>query len=344
MLLHFQNIILSNMFKQLIFLFLTIFFWGCITPVDSPYERVTFEKKSVMSATGRASAVAFVIDGYGYVALGRNNLRSGALNDCWKYNPEVDSWTEMKPFPGLARVNAMAEVVNGKAYVGLGYDIDKPVYTNGNLFDLWMYDPNDNSWTKKAGLDSLKTTATNACVSFVFENKIYIGFGFNSNGFTQEFWLFNPEQGESGKWSRLNDFPGSGRSGAVLCTNNDHIFCGTGYNTYNLTDWWEYFPVSDSWKQLKFIPDMGRENATALSVNNRFFVATGRNFGGSFSGGYFKSDILEYNPTTNFWFKIGDLPGEARENAISFSIEGKGYIGFGGNDTKVLNDFWSFEP
>ena len=342
------------MYKQLYFLFLIIIGWSCSSPADSPYDPITFVSKSVMSpigpVPGRASAVAFVIDDKGYVALGRTAVRrsdqysTSALNDCWQYDPIANSWVQKKSFPGIPRVNAIAEVVKGKAYVGLGYDISKGVYTDGNLFDLWMYDPINDTWKKKAGLDSLKTTASNSCVSFVFNDNIYIGAGFDGASFSNEFWKYNPEQGEIGTWSKLKEFPSYGRSGAVLCTNSEHVFFGTGFTTYNESDWWEYSPITDTWKQLKTMPDMGRENATALCVNNRFFVATGRNFGGNLSGGYFRSDIMEYNSSLNVWYNRGNLPGEERENAISFSIKGKGYIGFGGNDTKVMNDFWSFEP
>jgi len=338
------------MFKHSFFLFLMVIGWSCNSPAHSPYEPINFEKKSVMSPTGRASAVSFVIDGYGYVALGRTAVRysdqypTSALKDCWQYNPIEDSWKQIDSFPGVSRVNAIAEVVNGMAYVGLGYDISKGVYTGGNLFDLWMYDPKSNSWTQKASLDSSKTTATNGCVSFVFDDNIYIGFGFDGSAFTKEFWKFNPQQGERGTWTKLSDFAGSQRAGAVLCANNNHIFCGTGYNPRNLNDWWEYFPATDTWKLLKPMSGIGRVNATALSVNNRYFVATGRNIAGNLSGGSFKSDIMEYDASNNVWYIRGNLPGDERENAISFSINGKGYIGFGGNDTRVLNDFWSFEP
>ena len=112
------------MFKQLIFLCLIMIGWSCNSPADSPYAPITFVKKTTMSPTGRAAAVAFVINEFGYVALGRTAVRSSSqyptstLNDCWKYDPVLDSWTQTSSFPGIARVNAMAEVVNGKAYVG----------------------------------------------------------------------------------------------------------------------------------------------------------------------------------------------------------------------------------
>jgi len=92
------------------------------------------------------------------------------------------------------------------------------------------------------------------------------------------------------------------------------------------------------------MPDNGRVNALSLIVNNRIFVTTGRNFAGNYTGGGVRSDILEYNSTKGVWYKRGSIPEGARENAVAFTIDGKAYIGLGENDTRILDDFWSFEP
>jgi len=327
-----------NFPKLLLYFLSAILLLGCNEPADSPYPTISFEKKTSMPGTGRASAVAFAIEGKGYVALGRTAVRSGALNDCWQYDPVLDSWTEKTPFPGRARVKFIACVVNGKGYVGLGYNIDKSVYTDGNLKDFWMYDPIMNTWAQMADFPS---TSTDACVSFVLDNCIYIGGGFNKVGFTNEFWKYDPQQNA---WSQLKDFPDYARAGAVLCTDGTRVFFGTGFRSWNFNDWWEYFPKTDRWEKRKPISDNGRVNAVSLSVAGRFFVSTGRHFAGDLTGGRVLSDIMEYDAIKNVWYKRGNIPGGGRENAIAFSINGKGYIGFGEDDKGVLNDFWSFEP
>lgn len=327
-------------FNLITAVFLSVLFSACDGyAVDSPYPDISFQKKATLPSNGRSSAVGFAIDGKGYIALGRTATRSGALKDCWQYDPVLDSWTKKASFPGKARVKAMAATVNGKAYVGLGFDISYSVYDNRALLkDFWCYDPQTDTWVQKADLPS---NFTDACVSFVHNNIIYIGSGFDGHGFNKEFWKYIPEQNE---WVRLNNFPGPVRAGSVICTNGEQVFFGTGYNTYNQADWWEYFPATDSWKQLRRMPDNGRENAVALNINNRYFVATGRVFAGNLTGGGVYSDILEYDATRNVWYKRGNIPSGNRENAIAFTIDGKGYIGFGENDTTILNDFWSFEP
>jgi N-acetylneuraminic acid mutarotase len=285
--------------------------------------------------------VAFTINGKGYVGLGRDSLGK-QLNDCWEYDPTTDSWTEKASFPGIARVKATADTVNGKAYVGLGFnDSYGPSGIeydfNACLKDFWMFDPVSNSWTQKADYPS---NTTDACVSFVFNNNIYVGSGFDNHTFKNEFWEYITEDD---KWVKLNDFPGPARAAAVVCTNGEHVYFGTGYRTFNENDWWEYFPNTDTWNCIGNMPDDGRENAVSFSINNRFYVSTGLYFQGFLTGGHFISDILEYDAIRKVWYKRGNLP-VARDNAIVFTIDGIGYIGFGENETKVLNDFLSFNP
>jgi len=295
-----------------------------------------------MPGNGRASAVAFVIDNKAYVALGRSAVRSGSLNDCWQYDPSDSSWTQKADFPGIARVKATAAVVNGNAYVGLGFNIALGVYnTDACLKDFWMYDPIANSWTKKADFPS---NYTDACAGFVYNNVIYITSGMNGAGFGNETWKYDPAEGDTGTWTKLNRFPGPARMGGIAGANAGHFYFGTGYWTFNANDWWEYFPMNDTWVQRKSIPDNGRENAVSLTINDRIFISTGRHFGGNLTGGHVDSDIIEYDVVRNVWYERGNLPVSGRENALAFTLNGKGYIGFGENDTEVLNDFWSFEP
>ena len=332
--------------KKWLLLFLiacTQLFTSCTNnAADSPYPPLQFTKVTEMPGSGRASAIAFSINGKGYIALGRDAL-GNTLKDCWEFNPQLDTvWNKKTEFPGIARVKAMAAVVNGKAYIGLGYD---PSKTNGmdnvlgSLKDFWTFDPTRiDSWTKNADYPS---TATDACVTFVHNSDIYVAAGFNGLGFTNEVWKYNTL---NDSWLRIKDFPGVHRAVAIACADSAHIYFGTGYKTMSLNDWWEYEPSTDSWTQKKPMPDSGRGNAVAFTINNRYFVATGRHFGGDLTGGHVKSDIMEYDPQRNVWYNRGDLPASGRENAMVFVLNGKGYIGLGENNTNLLNDLWCFIP
>jgi len=331
-----------NITKIILCFFFGLFLLSCNEPADSPYPPIIFEKKNSLPGMGRASAVTFVVNGRGYVALGRTETRSGVLNDCWEYDPIENAWTQKASYPGIGRVKAMAAVVDGKAYVGLGFDISLGVYNfDACLKDFWMYDPLMDAWEQKA---SFPSNYTDACGCFVFNNAIYVTSGMNGAGFGFETWKYKPVVGQPGEWVKLNDFPGPARAGGIACATGDHCYFGTGYLTYNVNDWWEYFPDNDTWKQRKAMPDNGRENSVSLTVADRIFIATGRHFGGNLTGGHVDSDIIEYDILHNVWYIRGNIPNGGRENAIAFTINGKGYIGQGENDTEILNDFWSFEP
>jgi len=323
--------------KIILYILLASICLSCNNAIDSPYPPISFQKTAAIPGVGRASAVAFAVNGKGYVTLGRDGNPADSLRECWQYDPTLDSWSKKTIFPGVARVKAMAAVVNGNAYIGLGYEPYVSTYVNGNYTDFWMYDPVSNSWTQKADFPS---KATDACVSFVLNDCIYVGEGFSDIDFTNEFWKYNTTDNS---WTQLKNLPGYARAGATLCADSAHIYFGTGYQVGNYNDWWEYFPATDSWKQRKSMPDNGRVNAVSLNIDNRFFVTTGRHFAGDLTGGRVLSDILEYDALRNVWYERGSIPGGGRENAISFVIDGKGYIGQGENDSKVLNDFFSFE-
>jgi len=220
-----------NFPKLISYLLFPIFIISCNDgAADSPYPAISFVQKTSMPGTGRASAVAFVIGAKGYVALGRSVDWYDSLKDCWQFDPMLDSWTKKAAFPGIARVKAMAAVLNGKAYVGLGFNRYEGAYSGGTLQDFWMYDPVTDNWMKKANFPS---TATDTCVSFVLNNSIYVGAGFNGSAFTSEFWKYNPEQDS---WVRLHDFPAWARMCAVLCADENHVYFGTGYRFEDYND------------------------------------------------------------------------------------------------------------
>lgn len=325
--------------KKLFFIFICsiTLLSACNNPADSPYPDIQFEKRASMPF-GRSSAVSFVLKGKAYIALGKLSINGNYLNDCWEYNPASNNWLERDTFPGTRRVKAIADTCNGNVYIGLGFSGEGVYQNKGYLNDFWMYNPTTNLWIKK---DSFPGKSTDACVSFTYDNCIYVGSGFNGWGFTSDFWKFDTQ---TEKWSQLNNFPGSPRFGAVLCHSDEHIYFGTGYRTVSENDWWEYFPENDSWKKLKSMPDNGRVNATALAIGKRFFVSSGKHFAGTLTGGLPKSDILEYDAIRNVWYERGNIPNGNRENAVSFVINGRGYIGLGENENTVLSDLWSFEP
>jgi RHS repeat-associated protein len=106
----------------------------------------TWMKKRDFPGGKRAGLAAFSIGNYGYAGCGVDNL--GHLrNDMWKFDPSTDTWSSIAPLPisgGL--YGPVSFTLNGKGYVGMGFNgtntDDSSSYTK--LF--WQYDPTVNKW------------------------------------------------------------------------------------------------------------------------------------------------------------------------------------------------------
>jgi N-acetylneuraminic acid mutarotase len=320
---------------------------SCTNIAVSNLLSVTRVNENALPDGPRSSAVSFVIGDTAYVTLGRkvhdtfahdafaNDSAHGT--ECYVFFENENRWVLRTQFPGVGRVNAVANVIDDKAYVGLGYYPGKGVYVDTDktyLRDFWMYDPTANTWARKADFPSL---FSNKCIHFVYDDMLYVGFGFNGYSFNNEMWKYNPEADE---WTKLKNAPLDGRAGAVASADSYKMFVGTGYATVNKPDWWEYEPEDDKWFRRKSMPCNGRVNAVGFTLGDNYFVATGRYFGGTLKTGTTKNDILMFDAENDKWTKINALRDGARENAVSFRLGDNVYIGLGENDSTVLNDFY----
>ncbi len=328
--------------------FLAVFLISCNEFEKPPYPDVVLSKiQTSFPGSKRATSSSFVVDNKAYILFGRPELTETiGLNDCWEYSLLTEEWSQKSQFPGAGRVGAIAEVVQGKAYVGFGYRTGYGIYSSDStiLTDLWLYNPLMDSWEQKADFPKsayIGKAPLNSCSSFAYKKWIYITGFYYGQKYSTEVWRYDTE---TDSWERINDFSGSARTGAVACTDGTHFYFGLGYNRSYRSDWWEYFPETDTWKERKSIPGKGRVNAVSFSVNNRFFVATGHFISGTLTGNEYFDDILEYDRARNVWYKIGKLPSGGRENVVAFVINDKAFIAFGESENEVYNDIWTFKP
>src|ERR1051326_6912607 len=102
-------------------------------------------QKANLLGPARERAVGISINGMRYVGTGWN--LSTYYKDWWQYNPATDTWTQKADFGflvgGTARNRAIGLSINGKGYVGTGWD-------GTNYLQKWYeYDPGSNAWTQK---------------------------------------------------------------------------------------------------------------------------------------------------------------------------------------------------
>ena len=95
--------------------------------VYDPSTEVWTEKRKISNVSDesyddsyvitRSAAVAFTLNGKGYITTG---LNSGYVATTWEYDPSTDLWTQKTDFQGTTREGAIGFAVNGRGFVALG--------------------------------------------------------------------------------------------------------------------------------------------------------------------------------------------------------------------------------
>ncbi len=219
----------------------------------------------------RVEAFAFVIGNRAYLGggngfvFGPNSTNNYAFFDLWEYNPAGSVWTHKSDIPdAIGRNMSIASVINDKAYIGLGCNVQQTV----NHQTFWEYDPSTDIWTSKASFPSLFTTDANA---FVLGQQLYVAGGVNLNpvSLSNQVYKYDPV---ADAWSQMPGFNGNEIAGAICESTDSLAFLGTGYrgNLTLRTDWWEYaslntgvsFPVLKAEKPVNVFPNPFSENTT----------------------------------------------------------------------------------
>ena len=150
----------------------------------------------------------------------------------------------------------------------------------------------------------------NQAVSFVIGDYAYVGTGFGVD--LAEYTDFKKYNLNDGTWTDVPDnFPGKGRHGAVAFVaekgGKTYAYVGLGYISAN---------------QIQ-----GSDGTAEIRAKE-----------------YLK-DFYRFDPTDNSWTKIEDFPGEARRDAVAFTLDNYGYVGTGRADKALLfKDFYCFDP
>ena len=107
----------------------------------------------------------------------------------------------------------------------------------------------------------------------------------------------------------------------------------------------DFCSIAQWTKKADFIGSSNRSMAVGFSIGDKGYIGTGSE---RYSCGMpvpcekdYK-DFWEFNPTNNLWTKKADFGGDARIQAVGFSIGTKGYIGTGGR-TDFKTDFWEYD-
>jgi N-acetylneuraminic acid mutarotase len=265
-----------------------------------------------------------------------DDTNNGYLKDFWVYSPTSDRWVRIADFPGNARISSVGFSINGKGYIGTGYDGDK------KLKDFWEYDPSTNKWTQK---DDFLGGARYKAVGFSLLNYGYIGTGYGDDSVDKiDFYRFDPSAATGSQWMKVQSIGGSKRRGATAFTYNDKAYVCTGINNgVSLTDMWEYDPTADSWtKKIDLNDDsdwtITRQNACSLVFDGKAYVFLGE------TTSTLLSSIWQYDFAKDTWVEMSTFEGAARTSAVAFTVGDKAIVTTGQSGSSYMDDVWEWRP
>ena len=300
------------------------------------FAQGVWTQKASFAGSARGDAFSFSIGNKGYVG-GGEDTSNNYVNDFWEYDASSNTWTQKANFVGGARWQAMSFSIGLKGYVVSGQG-SSVIYS-----DCWEYDPSSNTWIQMA---NLPTEGRSAGIGFSIGNKGYMGTGYGcspppcTETNHKDFWEYNPA---TNTWTQKANIPTNGRGFAFGLSIGSKGYVGTGHDDFGnpFNDFWEYNPVTDIWVQKANYPGGQRNDIDGahFSICNYGFVGTGNN-----SQTYY-NEFWKYDPSNDTWTQIPNLPALDRIGMSGFSINNKGYVGFGfhmASNYIHLNDFWEY--
>lgn len=286
----------------------------------------TWTQRTDLSGQGRIEAVAFTINGKGYMGTGYNGA---PLGDFFEFDPATNAWSQKADFGGGPRTRATGFSIGSKGYIGTGL-----TGVNTNHDDLWEYDPAQNTWASKTAFPGgVRQMAT----GFSIGDKGYIGFGTVFTTYPTDFYSYDPT---TDSWTEIAgaSYFGLGRTGTTAFTANGIAYVGGGAYSGSLIDQFHaYDPSTDTWSSVASFPPGGRVSMVSFSIGGKGYVGAGGGENG------IVADMWQYDPATNTWVQKEDVPGPPRWSAFSFGIGDKGYVGSGSPDyATYLTDFHEY--
>ena len=260
---------------------------------------------------GRHHPITIANENYGYIIAGQDATFSNNLDQVYKYDPILDDWMQIDPFPGGGRGYGYGVYEDNDAYLGFG--------SNGTGYptDWWHFDMNNEQWSQ---LSSFPGTGRNHPAMILANNKIFVGLGSNSSGNLDDWWEYDIDLNS---WSQLPTFIGAPRHHPFFFGIGNKAYVGFGHgNSINgqlniFNDFFVWDAELELWAQLNDFPGEGRVAGTQFSYNGKGYILSGD---GDNHGPLDYGEFWEYNPDTDSWSELPPHPGGARWAPGSFVL------------------------
>ncbi|MEJ6800114.1 MAG: T9SS type A sorting domain-containing protein [Crocinitomicaceae bacterium] len=282
-------------------------------------------QRADFGGVGRHRATSLSIGNKGYMGLGHINGTGSEtyFSDWWEYDPATNAWTQKADYlgnNGNGDLGAHGFGLELVGYVGLGEFTD---------LGLYKYDPATNTWTQMTDAPSGGSFRDRA--NFTIGHKTYF-----LRMYTTRLWEYDADLDI---WTELNPvtlntyFWSSGFS----IDNKGYLKTSNSSGAQN--EFWKYDPDMDTWALVAPFPGDARLASVSFVQDDKGYIICGYGPYGSWN---LSSEVWQYNPITDSWFRMADFPGTKRRFSTGFSIGERCYLGTGTNGTN-LNDFWEFD-
>ena len=226
-------------------------------------------------------------------------------------NSFADNWVQISELPTW-RIAASAAAVNGNIYLIGGFDRHENLGGGAPaLSKVDVYDTQTNTWHKAADMPTPRMIAQAA----VFSNEIYVFGGFSrkkpgEQNYKKTVQMYDPL---TDTWVKKRDMP-TLRAKFTTAVADGKIYVIGGsvvdkrLGKEVITGLVEvYDPLTDRWEKRADMPTE-REPSNAVVVDGKIYVLGGYILQQGALANRFTRSIEEYNPKTNKWRKLPDMP------------------------------------
>ena len=233
-------------------------------------------------------------------------IASSSFAGEWKQVTQLPTW----------RLDGAAAAVGGKIYLIGGFDHETHIGGRGPaLSTVDVYDTRTHTWHAAAEIPIPRIASQTA----VFSNEIYVFGGYDYKGpwgvkrYHKTVEVYDTQ---TDTWVKKRDMPTRRMPFATAVVDGKiYLIGGTRIEVKNgvfggkaITDLVEvYDPLTDRWEKRADMPT-ARSTDDAVVVDSKIYVLGGQTrFDGDLAG-RFVTRIEEYNPKTDRWHQLRDMP------------------------------------
>ena len=333
----------TGLFVSLLLVFSVIFLNSCND--STTVINGNWKPQADWGGNSVSGTFSFAINDVAYVGLGWEG--ADALpqyrKNAYSWSAAQNFWKEIAPFPGVGREEPVSFALNGKGYVGGGYN-----RTLGpGLFqmnDFWEYDPTSDSWTQIADFPYKFYAGT----AFTVPEGAFVGGGNDGTNFHNDFYRYDAANDEWVQVASINKK--KWKLISLVLAGKAYVIGGDNSNSSISYDFYEFDPASNQWTDRStlaadanyadFQVAVRRSAGVAFELNGMGYVV-----GGVIPGTSSPSALCyQYNPSSGTWTKMTNFEGGGRQFATHFVVSNRAFVGMGINVTQRYPDVWEWLP